>query len=184
MKKIVKVGFLAFSLSALAQGVVAKELSAEDQVYANRYGGDQHECSLESLEIKDGPRCAAWSQTQNEIKARNICFDYEGVAYFKGFYCGTSPIPEDLEPGFTMEIARSYFEGLTMDVRKHYQREMRAYGYYSGAVDGKFGPATSRAIHDVLKAEADFRGKSLESTHLTDAVIGGYMFDALNQFGD
>lgn len=184
MKMVFQTGVFAISLTMAASALSAEQLSPADQKIADRYHGDEHACLTEGLQTRDGPHCVTWQKTQAEVKARNICFMYDSISYREGFYCGTSPIPTDLKPGFTMDIARGYFESLTMDGRKHYQREMRNLGYYKGAIDGKFGPGTSSGIRQALEVEAALRDEKLENIYLTNALIESFMFDALNQFGD
>jgi hypothetical protein len=81
-----------------------------------------------------------------------------------------------VEPRRTVSIhstpAARAFQSYSRAERKAIQRNLRAWGYYRGGIDGAFGPGTYNAI----VAYASDEGQSLRSTSAAFGVYDGLLF--------
>jgi hypothetical protein len=81
-----------------------------------------------------------------------------------------------VEPRHTTSIyatpAGRAFQSYSMSERKAIQRNLRAWGYYRGGIDGSFGPGTYNAITAYARDE----GASLSSTSKAYGVYDGLLF--------
>ena len=66
------------------------------------------------------------------------------------------------------------FQSYSSAERRLIQKRLRAYGYYSGGVDGSFGPATYRAVVSFARDEGSIR--SLESAGGAYALYDGLIY--------
>lgn len=64
------------------------------------------------------------------------------------------------------------FQSYSLRERKAIQRNLRAWGYYRGGIDGSFGPGTYNAITAYARDE----GQSLRSTSAAYGVYDGLLF--------
>jgi hypothetical protein len=91
-----------------------------------------------------------------------------------------SPAPVYVEPrhSHTTSIYRTpaaqAFNSYSASERKAIQRNLRAWGYYRGGVDGSFGPGTYNAI--VAYAQDEGTARNLRSTSGAYAVYDGLIF--------
>lgn len=81
-----------------------------------------------------------------------------------------------VEPRRTVSLystpAARAFQSYSASERKAIQRNLRAWGYYRGGIDGAFGPGTYNAITAYAKDE----GQSLNSTSAAFGVYDGLLF--------
>lgn len=81
-----------------------------------------------------------------------------------------------VEPRHTTSIyatpAGRAFQSYSLRERKAIQRNLRAWGYYRGGIDGSFGPGTYNAITAYARDE----GQSLRSTSAAYGVYDGLLF--------
>jgi hypothetical protein len=81
-----------------------------------------------------------------------------------------------VEPRHTTSIyatpAARAFQSYSLRERKAIQRNLRAWGYYRGGIDGSFGPGTYNAITAYARDE----GQSLRSTSAAYGVYDGLLF--------
>jgi hypothetical protein len=81
-----------------------------------------------------------------------------------------------VEPRRTVSLyatpAARAFQSYSLSERKAIQRNLRAWGYYRGGIDGAFGPGTYNAI----TAYANDEGQSLKSTSAAYGVYDGLLF--------
>ncbi len=86
------------------------------------------------------------------------------------------PQPVYREPVHTTSIyatpAGRAFQSYSLRERKAIQRNLRAWGYYRGGIDGSFGPGTYNAITAYARDE----GQSLKSTSAAYGVYDGLLF--------
>jgi Putative peptidoglycan binding domain len=86
------------------------------------------------------------------------------------------PQPVYREPVHTTSIyatpAGRAFQSYSLRERKAIQRNLRAWGYYRGGIDGSFGPGTYKAITAYARDE----GQSLRSTSAAYGVYDGLLF--------
>jgi hypothetical protein len=86
------------------------------------------------------------------------------------------PRPVYAEPRHTTSIyatpAGRAFQSYSLRERKAIQRNLRAWGYYRGGIDGSFGPGTYNAITAYARDE----GQSLRSTSAAYGVYDGLLF--------
>lgn len=66
------------------------------------------------------------------------------------------------------------FQNYSLRERKAIQRNLRAWGYYRGGIDGAFGPGTYNAITSYARDEG--AGGNLRSTSGAYAVYDGLLF--------
>lgn len=66
------------------------------------------------------------------------------------------------------------FQSYSLSERKAIQRQLRAWGYYRGGIDGSFGPGTYNAV--VAYARDEGASGSLSSTGGAYAVYDGLLF--------
>lgn len=184
MRKIFNIGIIAISAVLICGVASAESLSPEDQTLVTYLDGADYNCMLEKSEGAPGFECEAHVKYKAQIKARNICFSHGGEHFDRGFYCGTSPVSATAMTGYSYEVAKTFFGQLSSEQVKGYQREFKANGYYSGSIDGKFGPGTARALETVLRSEAELEGKNLDEMVLTYPVIETYLFNGLALLGD
>ena len=89
-----------------------------------------------------------------------------------------SPAPVYVEPRPTHTTsiyhtpAAQAFNSYSASERKAIQRNLRAWGYYRGGVDGSFGPGTYNAVVAYARDE----GRSLSSSGGAYAVYDGLIF--------
>ena len=87
-----------------------------------------------------------------------------------------APVYVEPRPTYTTSIYRTpaaqAFNSYSAAERKAIQRNLRAWGYYRGGVDGSFGPGTYNAIVAYARDE----GVSLSSTGRAYAVYDGLIF--------
>ena len=81
-----------------------------------------------------------------------------------------------VEPRHTTTVygtpAGRAFQSYSLRERKAIQRNLRAWGYYRGGIDGSFGPGTYNAITAYARDE----GQSLRSTSAAYGVYDGLLF--------
>lgn len=81
-----------------------------------------------------------------------------------------------VEPRHTTSIyatpAGRAFQSYSAAERKAIQRNLRAWGYYRGGIDGSFGPGTYNAV----TAYASDEGQSLRSTSAAYGVYDGLLY--------
>lgn len=81
-----------------------------------------------------------------------------------------------VEPRHTTSIyatpAARAFQSYSASERKAIQRNLRAWGYYRGGIDGAFGPSTYKAITAYARDE----GASLSTTAKAYGVYDGLLF--------
>jgi hypothetical protein len=86
------------------------------------------------------------------------------------------PRPVYVTPRHTTTIygtpAGRAFQSYSSSERKAIQRNLRAYGYYRGGIDGSFGPGTYNAITAYARDE----GQSLKSTAAAYGVYDGLIY--------
>ena len=86
------------------------------------------------------------------------------------------PRPVYAEPRHTTSIyatpAGRAFQSYSLRERKAIQRNLRAWGYYRGGIDGSFGPGTYNAITAYARDE----GQSLKSASAAYGVYDGLLF--------
>lgn len=86
------------------------------------------------------------------------------------------PRPTYVEPRHTTSIyatpAAKAFQSYSLRERKAIQRNLRAWGYYRGGIDGSFGPGTYNAITAYARDE----GQSMRSTSAAYGVYDGLLF--------
>lgn len=86
------------------------------------------------------------------------------------------PRPVYVEPRHTTSIyatpAGRAFQSYSLSERKAIQRNLRAWGYYRGGIDGAFGPGTYNAV----VAYASDEGQSLKSTSAAYGVYDGLLY--------
>jgi peptidoglycan hydrolase-like protein with peptidoglycan-binding domain len=66
------------------------------------------------------------------------------------------------------------FNSYSVSERRAIQRNLRAWGYYRGGIDGVFGPGTYSAINDYARDEG--ASVQLDSTSGAFAVYDGLIF--------
>lgn len=92
--------------------------------------------------------------------------------YDRGYTAG----PTYVEPRHTTSIyatpAAKAFQSYSLRERKAIQRNLRAWGYYRGGIDGSFGPGTYNAITAYARDE----GQSMRSTSAAYGVYDGLLF--------
>ncbi len=80
------------------------------------------------------------------------------------------------EPRHTTSVystpAARAFQSYSLRERKAIQRNLRAYGYYRGGIDGAFGPGTYNAVAAYARDE----GQSLRSTSNAYGVYDGLLY--------
>jgi Putative peptidoglycan binding domain len=88
------------------------------------------------------------------------------------------PRPVYVEPRHTTSIyatpAGRAFQSYSLSERKAIQRNLRAWGYYRGGIDGSFGPGTYNAV--VSYAQDEGASASLKSTSGAYGVYDGLLF--------
>ena len=81
-----------------------------------------------------------------------------------------------VEPRRTVSVygtpAARAFQSYSLSERKAIQRNLRAYGYYRGGIDGAFGPGTYNAI----TAYANDEGVSLSTTAKAYGAYDGLLY--------
>ena len=81
-------------------------------------------------------------------------------------------------PGWWAEegaaTAAQAFNSYSHNVRKAIQRSLRSYGYYSGGIDGSFGPGTYNAISAYARASG--ASGNLNTTGGAYALYAGLIF--------
>lgn len=86
------------------------------------------------------------------------------------------PRPVYAEPRHTTSIyatpAGRAFQSYSLSERKAIQRNLRAYGYYRGGIDGSFGPGTYNAITAYARDE----GISLSSSAKAYGAYDGLLY--------
>jgi Putative peptidoglycan binding domain len=86
------------------------------------------------------------------------------------------PRPVYSEPRRTVSVyatpAAKAFQSYSLSERKAIQRNLRAWGYYRGGIDGAFGPGTYTAITAYARDE----GQSLKSTSAAYGVYDGLLY--------
>ncbi len=86
------------------------------------------------------------------------------------------PRPVYVEPRHTTSIystpAARAFQSYSLRERKAIQRNLRAWGYYRGGIDGSFGPGTYNAVVSYARDE----GRSLRSTASAYGVYDGMIY--------
>jgi hypothetical protein len=86
------------------------------------------------------------------------------------------PRPVYSEPRRTVSVystpAAKAFQSYSLSERKAIQRNLRAWGYYRGGIDGAFGPGTYTAITAYARDE----GQSLRSTSAAYGVYDGLLY--------
>ncbi|WP_333816150.1 peptidoglycan-binding domain-containing protein [Tabrizicola sp.] len=106
--------------------------------------------------------------------------------YDQGYGQGYEPRPTYREPTYreptyrepvrTVSVydtpAARAFQSYSLRERKAIQRNLRAWGYYRGGIDGSFGPGTYNAITAYARDE----GQSLRSTSAAYGVYDGLLF--------
>jgi hypothetical protein len=87
-----------------------------------------------------------------------------------------SPAPVYVEPRHTTSIyatpAARAFQSYSLSERKAIQRNLRAWGYYRGGIDGAFGPGTYNAITAYARDE----GISLSTTAKAYGAYDGMIY--------
>ncbi|MFV0493302.1 MAG: peptidoglycan-binding domain-containing protein [Pseudorhodobacter sp.] len=73
---------------------------------------------------------------------------------------------------FQTPAARA-FNSYPASERRAIQRRLAAYGYYSGAIDGAFGPRTHQALYAF--AQGSGRGQALESASTAFSLMDGLL---------
>lgn len=101
--------------------------------------------------------------------------------YDRGHTAGTvyvEPRPVYSNPVHTTSIygtpAGRAFQSYSLAERKAIQRNLRAWGYYRGGIDGAFGPGTYNAI--VAFARDEGSSANLKSTSGAYAIYDGLIF--------
>ncbi|MBN8631782.1 MAG: peptidoglycan-binding protein [Rhodobacterales bacterium] len=88
----------------------------------------------------------------------------------------TEPRPVYSEPRHTTSIyatpAGRAFQSYSLSERKAIQRNLRAWGYYRGGIDGAFGPGTYNAVTAYARDE----GQSLKSNAAAFGVYDGLLY--------
>jgi hypothetical protein len=90
---------------------------------------------------------------------------------------GQTPVPTYVEPRpvyssiYSTPAARA-FQSYSASERKAIQRNLRAWGYYRGGIDGSFGPGTYNAITAYARDE----GISLSTTAKAYGAYDGLLF--------
>ena len=99
--------------------------------------------------------------------------------YDRGYTAGPTyvePRPVYSEPRHTSSIyatpAARAFQSYSLRERKAIQRNLRAYGYYRGGIDGAFGPGTYNAVAAYARDE----GQSLKSNSAAYGVYDGLLY--------
>ena len=86
------------------------------------------------------------------------------------------PRPVYAEPHHTTSIyatpAARAFQSYSLSERKAIQRNLRAYGYYRGGIDGSFGPGTYTAVTAYARDE----GQSLRTNSSAYGVYDGLLY--------
>lgn len=89
-----------------------------------------------------------------------------------------APVYVEPRPTYTTSIYRTpaaqAFNSYSASERKAIQRNLRAWGYYRGGIDGSFGPGTYNAI--VAYAQDEGATGNLRSTSGAYAVYDGLIF--------
>lgn len=88
-----------------------------------------------------------------------------------------APAPKPVEPVPTSihsTAAAKAFASYSMSERKAIQRQLRAYGYYSGSIDGSFGRGTYNAI--VAYARDAGASANLKTTGGAFALYDGLLY--------
>jgi hypothetical protein len=86
-------------------------------------------------------------------------------------YVYVEPRPTTHSSIYSTPAARA-FQNYSLRERKAIQRNLRAWGYYRGGIDGSFGPGTYNAITAYARDE----GVSLRSTSSAYGVYDGLIF--------
>jgi hypothetical protein len=99
--------------------------------------------------------------------------------YDRGYTAGPTyvePRPVYSEPVRTSSIyatpAARAFQSYSLRERKAIQRNLRAYGYYRGGIDGAFGPGTYTAVAAYARDE----GQSLRTNSSAYGVYDGLLY--------
>ena len=99
--------------------------------------------------------------------------------YDRGYTSGPTyvePRPVYAEPRHTTSIystpAGRAFQSYSPSERKAIQRNLRAWGYYRGGIDGAFGPGTYNAVAAYARDE----GQSLKSNSAAYGVYDGLLY--------
>ena len=92
---------------------------------------------------------------------------------------GQTPAPVYAEPrpvysSIHSTPAARAFQSYSLSERKAIQRNLRAWGYYRGGIDGSFGPGTYNAV--VAYARDEGASASLKSTSGAYGVYDGLIF--------
>jgi hypothetical protein len=89
---------------------------------------------------------------------------------------GYTAAPTYVEPRHTVSVyntpAARAFQSYSARERKAIQRNLRAWGYYRGGIDGSFGPGTYNAITAYARDE----GQSLRSVSAAYGVYDGLLY--------
>ena len=114
---------------------------------------------------------------KNNRKARLYDRGYTaGPTYVEPRPTYVEPRPTYVEPRHTTSIyatpAAKAFQSYSLRERKAIQRNLRAWGYYRGGIDGSFGPGTYNAITAYARDE----GQSMRSTSAAYGVYDGLLF--------
>lgn len=86
------------------------------------------------------------------------------------------PAPVYVQPSssiYATPVARA-FSSYSLSERKAIQRNLRAWGYYRGGIDGAFGPGTYNAV--VAYAQDEGAGSSLRSTSGAYGIYDGMIY--------
>jgi Putative peptidoglycan binding domain len=93
---------------------------------------------------------------------------------------GQTPAPVYVEPRpvhtttiYATPVGRA-FQSYSLSERKAIQRNLRAWGYYRGGIDGSFGPGTYNAV--VAFARDEGASANLKSTSGAYAIYDGLIF--------
>ena len=99
--------------------------------------------------------------------------------YDRGYTAGPTyvePRPVYVEPRHTSSIystpAARAFQSYSLSERKAIQRNLRAWGYYRGGIDGSFGPGTYNAVAAYARDE----GQSIRSNAAAYGVYDGLIY--------
>lgn len=86
-----------------------------------------------------------------------------------------SPAPVYVEPRHTTSIyatpAAKAFQSYSLSERKAIQRNLRAWGYYRGGIDGAFGPGTYNAITAYARDEGISLSTSAKAYGAYDGLL-------------
>jgi Putative peptidoglycan binding domain len=101
--------------------------------------------------------------------------------YDRGYTAGPTyvePRPVYTEPRHTTSIystpAARAFQSYSLSERKAIQRNLRAWGYYRGGIDGSFGPGTYNAV--VAYARDEGATANLKSTSGAYGIYDGMIY--------